>query len=110
MAGTATVVSHPSVAYYSFTSTTGPADEVVTVGFNPIMAIAVIDGESAAPELAVSYNVAAVTQSFQAANHASAQFTSPVVASGISFSGRTLTVESALQNASGVNYLIIFGQ
>lgn len=110
MAGTATVVNHPNVAYYSFTSATSAADEVVTVGFDPIMVIGVIDADATAPEIVISYNVSTFADSLQAANHATAQLTSPAKSSGISFSGRTFTVESALQNNSGENYFICFGQ
>lgn len=112
MAGTATYVMHPSMAYYSFTSGTSPADEVVTVGFDPILVIGVIDADSTAPELVMSYNVSTFGDSFHLVNNTSAVVTaaSPAKSSGISFSGRTFTVESAIQDASGENYFIVFGQ
>jgi len=117
MAGTATTVNHPAMAFYTFTSATSTADEVITVGFDPMVVIAGIDVDATTgPELYFAANIGSFAKGVhlkETANTSSvltSSMASVAVASGISFSGRTCTVESALQNVSGENWVLIFGQ
>jgi hypothetical protein len=110
MASTATALGRPAIAHGTFTSAGTPVDEVVTVGFDPRFVIVVVDSTATAPEIYMGYNVAAATDSLALVNHDTAQLTSPAIAAGIHFSGRTFTVESGIQNASGVNYYFVIGE
>ena len=116
MAGTATVVNHPCYAYYTFTSASSPADEVITVGFTPTLVLAMIDVDATTgPEMAVGYNASTLAKGihFKETANTSGVLTSSMasvaLASGVSFSGATCTIESAIQNASGENVVLIWG-